>query len=242
MALADPRRIPRTCNALRLAPGHAPIVMKDIWVGATSALVLGVLIWGSPVIVQSAPAPPSVEVVPNWSKDTLERVGDPPPSRAPTSPAAVTTSQPALLTLPTRGVQSDVIRVSMDSVGGVTVPEDVSITGWYDGSKPLDARRGATVIVGHRDARTQGPGALFGIEEFAIGDEIQVTGDDDVIRSFTVDEVELIHKDDLPQRAPEIFGRSGTYRLTLITCGGAFDEAARSYLYNVIVTATPTST
>lgn len=59
-------------------------------------------------------------------------------------------------------------------IGGVTVPEDVSITGWYDGSKPLDARQRATVIVGHRDARTQGPGALYGIE--------------------------LIHKNDLPLR------------------------------------------
>lgn len=96
-------------------------------------------------------------------------------------------------------------------IGGVTVPEDVSITGWYDGSKPLDARQRATVIVGHRDARTQGPGALFGIEDLAIDDEVQVTGSDGEIRSFEVDGIELIHKNDLPQRAPEVFGRDGSY-------------------------------
>ena len=218
--------------------------MKDIWVGLISALALGVLIWGSPFFVnEPAPSHSSFDARPALPKDTLERVEDPPDSPAPTVASVprqnAKNREPVLLLLPTRGVRSQVTSVALDSAGGVTVPDDVSVTGWYDGSKRLDARRGTTVIVGHRDARTQGPGALFGIEGLALGDEIQVVGRDGDIRTFAVNQVELIHKDDLPQRAPEVFTRDGSYSLTLITCGGDFDETERSYLYNVVVTANP---
>ncbi len=36
-----------------------------------------------------------------------------------------------------------------------------------------------------------------------------------------------------------LFARTGAPRLTLITCGGSFDRATRSYLANVVVTAVP---
>lgn len=41
----------------------------------------------------------------------------------------------------------------------------------------------------------------------------------------------------------ELFVRGGsTTQLVLITCGGAFDASARSYLDNIVVYATPSST
>jgi hypothetical protein len=80
---------------------------------------------------------------------------------------------------------------------------------------------------------------LYGIEELQIGESIEVMGNDGLLRAFTVSRVEVINKSDLPARAPEIFGRNGPARLVLITCGGAFDESARSYVSNIVVTATP---
>ncbi len=50
---------------------------------------------------------------------------------------------------------------------------------------------------------------------------------------------ESMKKSLLPAEAPRIFTRTGDYRLVLITCGGAFDEGARSYLSNVVITALP---
>jgi sortase (surface protein transpeptidase) len=112
-------------------------------------------------------------------------------------------------------------------------------TGWYDGSRRLGASYGSTVIVGHRDSATQGSGALFGIEEIPLGSTITVTAQDGTTHEFIVDSVELIDKSLLPAEAPRIFTRTGDYRLVLITCGGAFDEGARSYLSNVVITALP---
>jgi hypothetical protein len=146
---------------------------------------------------------------------------------------------PIGIEVPDLGIESDVVHVGLDPWNHIVVPEDVLLTGWYDGSRRLDARMGSTVIVGHRDSATQGSGALYGIEELDIGSSITVIGRDGTPYDFTVDSVELIDKSLLPQEASRIFTREGPYRLVLVTCGGAFDTSAGSYLANVVVTAVP---
>ena len=147
--------------------------------------------------------------------------------------------QPAGLSIPDLGIETEVIRTWMDGAASIVVPEDVLVTGWFDGSRRLDARYGSTVIVGHRDSATQGTGALYAIEELPLGAVITVTDRSGIPHDFVVESVELIDKTVLPQEAPRIFTHRGPYRLVLITCGGAFDESARSYLSNVVITALP---
>ena len=158
---------------------------------------------------------------------------------APRAPAQV--RAPATLQVPDLGVESPVVRTSMDASRSIIVPEDVLLTGWFDGSRRLGARQGSTVIVGHRDSASQGSGALYAIEELSIGSRITVLGLDGTAYDFTVDSVEFVDKATLPREAPRIFTRSGPYRLVLITCGGDFDASAGSYLSNVIITAAPAS-
>ena len=159
--------------------------------------------------------------------------------KAPRAPAQV--RAPATLQVPDLGVESPVVRTSMDASSSIIVPEDVLLTGWFDGSQRLGARHGSTVIVGHRDSASQGSGALYAIEELPIGSRITVVGLDGTDYDFTVDSVEFVDKATLPREAPRIFTRSGPYRLVLITCGGDFDASAGSYLSNVIITAAPSS-
>jgi hypothetical protein len=222
--------------------------MKDgpLWVGL--GVATSVLIWGPSWLVGLPPASHEGATTSTFAtpeKHTLdysvtpESVASTVAARPRESKPSLGDREPALLTLPTRGVHSEVIEAPLGADLGVVVPEDVSLTGWYDRSKRLDARKGATVIVGHRDARSQGPGALYGIEELQIGESIEVMGNDGLLRAFTVSRVEVINKSDLPARAPDIFSRNGPARLVLITCGGAFDEPARSYVSNIVVTATP---
>lgn len=161
------------------------------------------------------------------------------PTAAPDIRAVVGDREPISLSIPDLGVESPVVTTSMDASRSIVVPEDVMETGWYDGSRRLGASYGSTVIVGHRDSATQGSGALFGIEEIPLGSTITVTAQDGTTHEFIVDSVELIDKSLLPAEAPRIFTRTGDYRLVLITCGGAFDEDARSYLSNVVITALP---
>lgn len=147
--------------------------------------------------------------------------------------------EPVSLVIPELGVDSPISRTGMDGTGSIIVPEDVMATGWFDGSRRLGAAYGSTVIVGHRDSATQGTGALFAIEELPVDSSITVISRDGTEHEFAVESVELIDKTALPSQATRIFTRHGTYRLVLITCGGAFDEGARSYLSNVVITALP---
>ncbi len=146
---------------------------------------------------------------------------------------------PVYLRIPELGVESPTTRTSMDDEGIVSVPEDVTTTAWFDLSRRVGARFGSAVIVGHRDSATQGSGALFGIEELPIGADITVTARDGTQYDYTVASIEYVDKVALPDEAARIFTKRGPHRLVLITCGGAFDEAARSYLSNIIVTALP---
>jgi len=72
------------------------------------------------------------------------------------------------------------------------------------------------------------------------GDEVEVGRADGTVAVFAVDRVERQPKDDFP--TIEVYGNTSDAQLRLITCGGAFDSAARSYEDNVIVFATQTST
>lgn len=150
--------------------------------------------------------------------------------------------EPVNLALPDLGVQSPVAPTWMDATRSIVVPDDVMSTGWYDGSRRPGAARGTSVIVGHRDSSTQGAGVLSGIENLSIGSTVAVTNRDGSVHSYAIEAVELIEKTDLPLEAARIFTTHGPHRLVLITCGGAFDEAARSYLSNVVVTALPVDT
>ena len=52
-------------------------------------------------------------------------------------------------------------------------------------------------------------------------------------------EITSVEKTKFSTIVDDVFDLDSPYRLTLITCGGAFDEAAGSYLSNIIVTAYP---
>lgn len=154
----------------------------------------------------------------------------------------VTGEKPTSVSIPAMGVQAQVIPVGLDDGGGVFVPEDVRTLGWYTASVPVAADQGSAVIVGHRDSAAQGAGAFSGIENLQEGEVIEVTTADGDLESYTVDEVRMVDKTDFASIVNEAFAMNGEHRLTLITCGGAFDSTAGSYLSNVFVIATPRTT
>jgi len=149
------------------------------------------------------------------------------------------TDQPALLRIPSFDVTSEVVSVGLDSAGGVVVPDDISVTGWYDRSSWIGAPFGSIVLVGHRDSAVAGAGALYGIEELQVGESLVLTAQDGAPHRFRVREIKSVEKTRFSTIVEEVFGSDSPYRLTLITCGGAFDEAAGSYVSNIIVTAYP---
>lgn len=146
---------------------------------------------------------------------------------------------PESIEIPALGAQAPVLEVGLDESGGVVVPDDVTTVGWYRGSVATDASAGSTVIVGHRNSAVLGSGAFDNLESLDAGDRIRVVDREGEVLRYRVSDVEFVLKEDFDSIVREAFGSDGEERLTLITCGGEFDESARSYLSNIIVTAYP---
>jgi sortase (surface protein transpeptidase) len=83
----------------------------------------------------------------------------------------------------------------------------------------------------------QGRGAFAALGEVRPGDPVDVELANGTRLGYQVRTIERVPKDALP--ADRLFARSGPPRLTLVTCGGDFDWATRSYEENVVVTAEP---
>jgi hypothetical protein len=134
------------------------------------------------------------------------------------------------------GVVAPVVPVGADpATGAAQVPASVRTVGWYQFG-PRPGEPGSAVLVGHVDSATQGIGSLFRLRELRPGAVIKVRFADGALRSFSMVGMRTYPQGALPAR---IFARSGRPVLVLITCGGPFDRATRSYADNVVVYAVP---
>lgn len=145
------------------------------------------------------------------------------------------TVAPVRLRIPALGVDAPIIPVGVEAKGSMEVPEDVATAGWYRFG-PLPGSRGSAMVIGHVDSRTQGPGVFFGLSTLRLGERIGVRITGGLTQLFVVEARRFFAKDELPQ---DLFARDGPPRLTLVTCGGGFDERTRSYSHNVVVYAVP---
>jgi len=135
------------------------------------------------------------------------------------------------------GVGAPVEAVGVAQDGTVEIPHNSDHVGWYEfGSAPGDPA-GSVVIVGHRDSRTQGRGALYNLGAVALGDQIQVRMSAGNTVTYRIVERRFYAKQGLPWAT--FFTDHGPPRLTVITCGGAYDPNHGGYQDNLIVTATP---
>lgn len=120
--------------------------------------------------------------------------------------------------------------------GQMELPENLEEAGWYRFGPRPGAEAGSAVIAGHVDSHEQGIGPLAKIREALPGDQVLVFGADGSTGLFQVVSVERIAKAGLP--LDEVFRRDGAPVLRIVTCGGEYSGKARSYLDNVVVTAT----
>ncbi|GAA4760158.1 class F sortase [Actinomycetospora chibensis] len=174
------------------------------------------------------------------SSSAVAAVSDPAPPPRVTGTTSTTRPEapPVGLRIPDLGVDVPVVPVGVDRAsGGMEIPEDVATVGWYRYGPGFDAVQGSTVLAGHVDRAGQ-EGALFDLRELEPGATLAVAGPDGQVRSYAVASRDQWSKDRVPLE--RLFARTGAPRLVVITCGGPFDEATRSYRDNVVITAVPT--
>ena len=221
------------------APTVARPGVSRAWAGAAALFaVLGV---GSVVLLpgDAGAAPATERLV------TADPVAEPTPVHAGMRLAAATAQPPAVVLprsepvrveIPALDLTSPVMELGLAADGSMEVPPGARPAGWYDGS-PTPGELGPAVLAGHVDWAGQ-TGVFAGLDRLEPGDEIRVDRVDGSTVTFTVDRVAEYAKDGFPTET--VYGDVPYAGLRLITCGGAFDEDAASYLDNVVVYASLT--
>lgn len=200
---------------------------------AFAAVVGGVVACGGPST--DAPAGPT------------SSAASAPPAPALTAPAAPTrgvaplaSSRPERVQVASIGVDSDLMALGLNSDHTVEVPplERPEQAGWYRYA-PTPGAAGPAVILGHIDGGGR-QGVFYRLQEMKAGQQIVVSRADGQNAIFTVTEVRRFPKDAFPTQ--RVYGETPDAQLRLISCGGALDRSAHSYVDNVVVFATLTGT
>jgi sortase (surface protein transpeptidase) len=150
-------------------------------------------------------------------------------------------SIPVHLTIAAIGVSSDMLQLGLNPDRTVQVPPlgRDSQPGWYQYS-PAPGQLGPSIILGHVDSATYGPGVFFKLGALPRGATVSVTRADHQVAVFRVERVVEYPKDHFP--TIDVYGNTDRAALRLITCGGTFDLSARSYEDNIVAYASLVST
>jgi sortase (surface protein transpeptidase) len=138
---------------------------------------------------------------------------------------------PTGLRIPALEIEAPLLGLGLQEDRSLEVPEDADVTGWWSGgSSP--GERGPAVIVGHVDSY-EGPGVFFRLAELEPGDHVTVDREDGTSVTYAVQHADWHRKDAFPTQ--EVYGATDDPTLRLVTCGGEFDPAGRSYEENLVV-------
>lgn len=212
---------------------HDALGAVVVSVAVVALLGLWVLIGPRPLEQpEAAPAPAPVE------RPAPPVVVGPQPEP---EPGPVEPPLPLQLRIAGIAVDAPIVSVGLEPDRAMEIPDDVREIGWYD-PDGLGVRPGTTgtaVFASHVDSRTQGRGVLFELRQMRVGDTFEIDLEDGATQTWVVTEVAQIPKVSMP--LGEIFTWSGPSRVVIITCGGEFDRARRSYVDNIVVYAEPMS-
>lgn len=155
----------------------------------------------------------------------------------PAPPAGLPRSAPTRITIPKIKVNAAVRALGVKKDGALEVPplEKAQDAGWYR-LGPSPGEVGNAVVVGHVDSRFTGPAVFYRLGALRPGDTITVTRQDGRTVDFRVDGVQAFPKTAFPTEL--VYGPTDKASLRVVTCGGKFDQASRSYVDNVVVFAT----
>jgi hypothetical protein len=120
--------------------------------------------------------------------------------------------------------------------GSLALPDSPHTVGWWIGSAAAGDPRDGTLLAGHVDSAREGLGALAALRDLGTGDRIVVIDAFGVRHAYAVAARRSYPKYALPRDVFRISDRPG---LTLVTCGGPFDQRTRQYRDNVVVYAVP---
>ena len=198
-----------------------------------------------PVARPAGPAPLTFGPSAAW-RPTPEPSSPAPPPTTPAAAEPITTvtdpvatglavPPPVRLRIDVLEVDDAVVTVGLEADGSLEIPGPTEV-GWYRGSRAPGAPAGSSVLTAHVDYDGE-PGVFLELGRLELGSEIVTVDASGAERRYEVSERYQVDKDRLD--TAELFRRDGPHVLTLITCGGWFDERARHYRDNIVIRAVP---
>lgn len=211
--------------------------------GTSGAIAAGVVVTVS-LLTACSPAAPTVGEQAAGGAGAPQAVATERPTPAVDVPVAQATlapvdasARPVELRIPAIDADLRVKPVGVQDDGSMEIPENPAVAGWYRYGPTPGADEGSAVIAAHVDSRVLGIGPLAQLRDLDEGAKVQVRDEDGETTDFTVVSVRYIPRAELP--VEDLFSRSGESSLVIITCGGSFDEATRTYSDNVVAVARP---
>ncbi|MFK4244951.1 class F sortase [Micromonospora chokoriensis] len=210
------------------------------WRAAGAAVVVTMAMIGAGMIgasLKTTPAPRPPQPLAQAGPEATRPASTPDNAAPDGQPVGLARSAPTTIEIPRIGVAATIMSLGTNPDGTVQVPplEQADKAGWYEpGASPGET--GNAVIVGHVDSAVLGPAVFFDLGALVPGDTITVRRTDGVPATFTVDSVTSYPKTAFPTEL--VYGPGDRPSLRVVTCGGQFDEVAKSYPDNIVVFAT----
>ncbi|MCI3930896.1 class F sortase [Streptomyces sp. AN091965] len=206
--------------------GTSRLVLGVAW----AVLLVALWLWGNEITdVRGGLSDPTT--------GDVAAVGRPPGLELPGPHEPLADARPQRVDVPSLGVRAPVVARGLDAVGAIDPPPygQPGVVGWYGGGVRPGAA-GAALLVGHVDTESR-PAVFYHLSAVRPGEKVRVVRDDGAVAEFTVDDVQVIGRDDFDAKTAYGPRREGRAELRLITCGGTFDRASRTYSANVVVSA-----
>lgn len=191
--------------------------------GAAAAVAGGAP--AAPAQQQQQQLPPPPEIVPTT----------PPPAPQPKEPETPAPQGPGTIRLPAGGA-AKLVRKDLGPGAELPVPENLGEVTWWGAE--LDSATGASVFAGH--VNWQGATGPFAeLWNDRVGGGVTIVDKAGKSWNYKVSQLITLKKNELPQRADELFGQSGPHRIVLVTCGGRWVGGSTGYAENRVVIADP---
>ncbi|MEU6660934.1 class F sortase [Streptomyces sp. NPDC046821] len=205
--------------------GNGRLVTGVAW----AVLLLGLWLWGRGITdVHGLSAPTTGDAA---------AVGRPLGVKLPPAHRPLAAVPPQRVDIGALKIQAPVVARGLDGNGAIDPPpfSRADEVGWYGGgAKP--GERGTALLVGHVDTDTR-PAVFYRLSSAKPGDTVRVARDDGSVAEFTVDDVQVFSRARFDAKKAYGQRQSDRAELRLITCGGSYDRASRSYTANVVVSA-----
>jgi len=160
------------------------------------------------------------------------------PTTTPVSTLPEDLKPPSRLIIPSISVDAAVQEVGLTKNKEMGIPTNFTDVGWYKHG-PIPGEAGNALIDGHVDNALALPGVFKYLADLKVGDEIYVLDKEKKETRFVVTSIDSYRYDEVP--VADIFGDTDKRLLRLITCGGRWVRASKTYDTRIIVTAELTS-